>query len=126
MSLSFDDRKRLFIELLDKNMLYVNLCDLDDEEYIISDADKAFTRGFFSPMDLPGALRVMRVAAMHVGQRVFEGGRLAARDELFVPTTRADFGARGEEEFHLRVGKDDGADVPPLEDHAAVAPGGAL
>jgi adenine-specific DNA-methyltransferase len=47
MSLSFDDRKRLFIELLDKNMLYVNLCDLDDEEYAISDADKAFTRSFY-------------------------------------------------------------------------------
>lgn len=47
MSLSFEDRKRLFIELLDKNMLYVNLCDLDDEEYAISDADKAFTRSFY-------------------------------------------------------------------------------
>lgn len=46
-SLSFDDRKRLFIELLDKNMLYVNLCDLDDEEYAISDDDKTFTRSFY-------------------------------------------------------------------------------
>lgn len=45
--LSFDDKKRFILELLDKNMLYVNLCDLDDEEYAISDADKAFTRSFY-------------------------------------------------------------------------------
>lgn len=45
--LSIDDKKRFILELLDKNMLYVNLCDLDDEEYAISDADKAFTRSFY-------------------------------------------------------------------------------
>ncbi len=28
-------------------MLYVNLCDLDDDEYAISDEDKAFTRSFY-------------------------------------------------------------------------------
>jgi adenine-specific DNA-methyltransferase len=46
-SLCIDDKKRFVLELLDKNMLYVNLCDLDDEEYAISDADKAFTRSFY-------------------------------------------------------------------------------
>lgn len=46
-ALSLDDKKRFIIELLDKNMLYVNLCDLDDEEYAISEADKAFTRSFY-------------------------------------------------------------------------------
>ncbi|HZJ77420.1 MAG TPA: site-specific DNA-methyltransferase [Clostridia bacterium] len=46
-SLSIDDKKRFILELLDKNMLYVNLCDLDDEEYAIGDADKAFTRSFY-------------------------------------------------------------------------------
>ena len=46
-NLTTDDKKRFIIELLDKNMLYVNLCDLDDEEYKISDADKAFTRSFY-------------------------------------------------------------------------------
>ena len=45
--LSLDDKKRFIMELLDKNMLYVNLCDLDDEEYGISEADKAFTRSFY-------------------------------------------------------------------------------
>lgn len=45
--LSVEDKKRFILELLDKNMLYVNLCDLDDEEYGISDADKAFNRIFY-------------------------------------------------------------------------------
>jgi len=45
--LSIEDKKIFILELLDKNMLYVNLCDLDDEEYAISDADKAFTRSFY-------------------------------------------------------------------------------
>ena len=45
--LAFDDKKRFILELLDKNMLYVNLCDLDDEEYAISEADKTFTRSFY-------------------------------------------------------------------------------
>lgn len=46
-ALSIEDKKRFILELLDKNMLYVNLCDLDDEEYAIGDADKAFTRSFY-------------------------------------------------------------------------------
>ena len=45
--LSFENKQRLFLDFLDKNMLYVNLCDLDDEDYAISDADKAFTRSFY-------------------------------------------------------------------------------
>lgn len=35
------------MELLDKNLLYVNYCDIDDEEYGISAEDKAFTRSFY-------------------------------------------------------------------------------
>lgn len=46
-ALSLDDQKRLLMELLDKNLLYVNYCDIDDEEYAISDSDKAFTRSFY-------------------------------------------------------------------------------
>lgn len=46
-SLSFDDKKRLLLALLDKNMLYVNYCDIDDETYDISEADKAFTNSFY-------------------------------------------------------------------------------
>lgn len=46
-SLSIDDQKRFLMELLDKNLLYVNYCDIDDEEYAISDEDKTFTRSFY-------------------------------------------------------------------------------
>lgn len=46
-ALSIDDKKRFILEILDKNMLYVNLCDLDDKEYCISDEAKAFTRSFY-------------------------------------------------------------------------------
>ena len=46
-SLSFEEKKRLFVELLDKNQLYINYCDIDDEDYNISDADKAFTKSFY-------------------------------------------------------------------------------
>lgn len=46
-SLKTDDQKRLLFELLDKNLLYVNLCDMDDEEFKISDCDKEFTRSFY-------------------------------------------------------------------------------
>lgn len=46
-ALSTEDKKHFILELLDKNMLYVNLSDLDDEDYAISDADKAFTRSFY-------------------------------------------------------------------------------
>lgn len=45
--LSFEDKKRFMMELLDKNLLYVNYCDMDDVEYGISDEDKAFTRSFY-------------------------------------------------------------------------------
>lgn len=46
-ALSLDDQKRFLMELLDKNLLYVNYCDIDDEEYGISEEDKAFTRSFY-------------------------------------------------------------------------------
>ena len=46
-ALSIEDKKRLFMELLDKNQLYVNLCDIDDETFNISDEDKAFTKSFY-------------------------------------------------------------------------------
>lgn len=46
-ALSIDDQKRFLMELLDKNLLYVNYCDMDDEDFGISYADKAFTRSFY-------------------------------------------------------------------------------
>jgi adenine-specific DNA-methyltransferase len=47
MSLSISDQKKFLMEILDKNLLYVNYCDIDDEEFAISDEDKEFTRSFY-------------------------------------------------------------------------------
>ena len=47
VALALDDKKRFLMEILDKNLLYVNYCDIDDEEFGISDEDKAFTRSFY-------------------------------------------------------------------------------
>lgn len=47
IKLTIDDKKRLLMELLDKNQLYVNYCDIDDETFKISEEDKAFTRSFY-------------------------------------------------------------------------------
>lgn len=46
-SLSLDEQKRFLMELLDKNLLYVNYCDMEDEDFCISMEDKAFTRSFY-------------------------------------------------------------------------------
>lgn len=45
--LSLAQKKRLLMELLDKNQLYVNFCDMDDETFGISEKDKAFTKSFY-------------------------------------------------------------------------------
>ena len=47
--LSQDDKKNFLIEVLDKNMLYVNLSEMGDEDYQISEADKKLNRYFYSP-----------------------------------------------------------------------------
>ena len=46
-TLSLDDQKKFLMEILDKNLLYVNKCDMDDAEFGISDSDKAFTKSFY-------------------------------------------------------------------------------
>lgn len=46
-ALSLDEQKHLLMELLDKNQLYVNYCDMDDETFAISESDKAFTKSFY-------------------------------------------------------------------------------
>jgi len=45
--LSIEDKKRFLMELLDKNQLYVNYCDIDDETFKILEEDKAFTKSFY-------------------------------------------------------------------------------
>ena len=46
-ALSPQEQKRFLLELLDKNQLYVNLCDLEDEEFAVSPEDRAFNRSFY-------------------------------------------------------------------------------
>lgn len=46
-SLRLQDQKRLLLELLDKNMLYVNRCDMEDAEFAVSEEDRGFTRCFY-------------------------------------------------------------------------------
>lgn len=46
--LSIEDQKRFLMELLDKNLLYVNACDMDDAESGLMESDKEFTRNFYA------------------------------------------------------------------------------
>ncbi len=45
--LSLEDQKRFLLECLDKNHLYVNYSEIDDEEYEISKEDKKLNREFY-------------------------------------------------------------------------------
>ena len=45
--LSIEDQKRFLFECLDKNHLYVNYSEIDDEEYGISEEDKKLNKGFY-------------------------------------------------------------------------------
>ena len=40
-------QKKLLIELLDKNQLYVNLSEIDDEDFCVSEDDKNLNRSFY-------------------------------------------------------------------------------
>lgn len=45
--LSIEDKKRFLVEVLDKNMLYVNYCDINDEDYDISGNEKLLNKSFY-------------------------------------------------------------------------------
>jgi len=45
--LSMKDQKRFLLECLDKNHLYVNYSEIDDEEYGVSEEDKKLNREFY-------------------------------------------------------------------------------
>ena len=47
-SLGITDQKRLLLECLDMNHLYVNRAEIDDPVYEVSDLDKELTRSFYS------------------------------------------------------------------------------
>lgn len=46
-SLSLEDGQRFLMEVLDKNMLYVNYSDIDNEDYSVSNEEKAINRSFY-------------------------------------------------------------------------------
>lgn len=45
--LTLKEKKRILISLVDKNKLYVNYSDIDDETYEISEDDKMFNKSFY-------------------------------------------------------------------------------
>lgn len=47
-SLSIEEKKRFLIEILDKNMLYVNLSDIENNDFSVSDEEKRLTNLFYS------------------------------------------------------------------------------
>lgn len=47
-SLTLDEQKMFLIECLDKNLLYVPLTEIDNEEFGLSENDKALTRKFYA------------------------------------------------------------------------------
>lgn len=46
-ALSLDEKRKFVMEVLDSNMLYVNYSDIDDKEFNVSEADKAFSKSFY-------------------------------------------------------------------------------
>jgi len=45
--LSIESQKRFLLECLDKNHLYINYSEIDDEEYEISEEDKKINEEFY-------------------------------------------------------------------------------
>ncbi|MFA5300466.1 MAG: site-specific DNA-methyltransferase, partial [Lutibacter sp.] len=45
--LSIEEQKRLLIETLDKNQLYVNYSEIDDKDYHVTEVDKKINRMFY-------------------------------------------------------------------------------
>ncbi len=47
VKLPLDDKRKLLIELLDLNQLYINYCDIEDQSYDISEEEKRLTHSFY-------------------------------------------------------------------------------
>jgi adenine-specific DNA-methyltransferase len=47
-ALGLSQQKRILLEMLDKNLLYVPLSGIDDADFAMSDADKTLNRQFFN------------------------------------------------------------------------------
>lgn len=47
IDLTLENKRQLLLEIINKNLLYVNLCDIDDAEFGVSEDEKAFTNSFY-------------------------------------------------------------------------------
>lgn len=47
-NLTLEEKKQVLIKLIDKNKLYVNYSDINDENYYINEKDKIFTQSFYT------------------------------------------------------------------------------
>ena len=45
--LSTENKRSFLIQVLDKNLLYVNYCDMEDEDLAVTEEEKAFARSFY-------------------------------------------------------------------------------
>ena len=45
--MTLEEKKKALILIIDKNKLYVNLSDINDEEFKINSQDKKFTESFY-------------------------------------------------------------------------------
>lgn len=46
--LSIEEKREAIVRVIDKNTLYVNYADIDDEDFVVSDEAQAFTRSFYT------------------------------------------------------------------------------
>ena len=47
LNLKLEEKKKVLIDLVDKNKLYINYSDIDNEEYDISEEEKQFNDSFY-------------------------------------------------------------------------------
>lgn len=46
-TLTTEDKRNFLMQVLDKNLLYVNYCDMEDEDLAVTEEEKAFARSFY-------------------------------------------------------------------------------
>lgn len=44
------EKKKFLLEVLDKNMLYVNYSDIDDVNMFVTESEKEFTKSFYGDL----------------------------------------------------------------------------
>ena len=57
-TLPIEDKRNFLIQVLDKNLLYVNYCDMEDEDLAVTEEEKAFARSFYGEGDRYGNILI--------------------------------------------------------------------